>query len=568
MLRVVSAITSAPWLMPASYLRALHAIATRDPDSVPDDIRARYEARQRGEGPHAVITNAGERLDGTRSVAYRDGVAIVPVIGPIFRYADFFTDVSGALTIEDLGQDFAAAMASPKVQDVILYIDSPGGEASGIHEFANIVRNAADTSAKRVIAYIPGIGASAAYWIASACSEIVVDRTAMAPCIGVVFAVPDPSGEKDYIEIVSTQSPKKRLDVTTDDGRAQMQKWADDLAAIFISCVASNRGVSEDIVMSAAWGEGSLDIGQALVAAGVADRLGSFEELVSELISTRRAGAPPQNKPVRNKENTMRKKTTPPAANATTDENAGNNSEAAAQGGECDCCAIDSTPCGCPSKDETADGVCSCTPDCPNCAEHECDGEQEPAAEAEEAGEQKAAAAAAVPPARSSRRAAAAEELKSLRTEVSQLRRKGVVSEATSLIENAVRELKMPPLPTATKDGKPPADTLSSLLRDTLVDSQMNDGCSTCQANHGRVSKIVALLPPVAGAGRLTIKPVKEAAAMVGGAASVEQADLHIAISEKLLAAGLNPGTKKYATAYNKTHAEMTAAAAASAVSA
>src|SRR3954470_8603037 len=123
MLRVVGAITSAPWLMPARYLRALHAIACRDPASVPEDIRARYEARQRGEGPQAIVTNAGERLAGTRSVAYRDGVAVVPIIGPIFRYADFFTDVSGALTLDDHAGDFAAAIANPKVQDVVLYID-------------------------------------------------------------------------------------------------------------------------------------------------------------------------------------------------------------------------------------------------------------------------------------------------------------------------------------------------------------------------------------------------------------------------------------------------------------
>jgi len=559
MLRVVGAITSAPWLMPARYLRALHAIACRDPASVPADIRARYEARQRGEGPQAIVTNAGERLDGTRSVAYRDGVAVVPIIGPIFRYADFFTDVSGALTLDDLARDFAAAIANPKVQDVVLYIDSPGGEANGIHEFANIVRLAADMSGKRVIAYIPGIGASAAYWIASACSEIVVDRTAMAPCIGVVFAVPDPTGEKDFVEIVSTQSPKKRLDVTTEDGRQQMQKWADDLASIFISCVASNRGVSEDVVTSLAWGEGSLEIGEALVTAGVADRLGSFEELVSELISVRGTGRSFQGNAQGNKEKQqMRKPKVHPAANA--GEEAPNNLQAGSTGGECDCCANDATPCGCPSKDQTADGVCSCSAGCPNCVQHDCDGDHE-AASAQETTTAAAAAVADIASATPARAAAAPDELTRLRAQVAQLQRTNVETSADALIESAVRDLKMPPLQSA-KEGKPAAETLSSLLRDSLVDSKMNDGCATCQTNHERTAKVIALLPPAVPAGRLVMKPVKEAASIISGSsATVEQADIHIAVTDKLTADGLRPGSKPWARAYKKLHGEMSTAA-------
>src|SRR4051794_15054748 len=98
-MRVLNAITSELWLMPERYLRALYSIASRDPASVPADILARYEAHQRGEGPRAVITSVGERLDGTRDAVFRDGVAVIPVIGPIVRYADFFTDISGAVTL-------------------------------------------------------------------------------------------------------------------------------------------------------------------------------------------------------------------------------------------------------------------------------------------------------------------------------------------------------------------------------------------------------------------------------------------------------------------------------------
>ena len=292
-MRVLNAIANALWLMPAAYVRAFYAIASRDQASIAEEIRARYDARKRGEGPHAVIANAGERLDGTCNVMYRDGVAIVPVIGPIFRYADWFTDISGATTLDDIAKGYAVAMSSPRVRDILFYIDSPGGEATGIHEFAQtILRPGADAGRKRHTAYGAGLIASASYWIGSACSEIVVDRTAMGPSIGVVFAVPNPATElyRD-IEIVSTQSPKKRLDVTTAEGHQEIQQWADDLADVFISSVASNRDVSEDVVTSEAWGAGSMVVGEKLVSAGIADRIGSFEQVVGELVSSRMSGA-------------------------------------------------------------------------------------------------------------------------------------------------------------------------------------------------------------------------------------------------------------------------------------
>jgi ClpP class serine protease len=564
-MRVLSAITSTPWLMPKRYLRALYSIASRDLESVPEDIRARYEERLRGEGPHAVITRMGERLAGTQSVAFRDGVAVVPIIGPIFRYADFFTDISGALTLDDLARDFASAISNTKVRDVVLYIDSPGGEANGIHEFAqNIVRIAADTSGKRVIAYIAGVGASAAYWIASACNEIVVDRTAMAPCIGVVFTLQDPADEKGYIEIVSTQSPKKRLDVTTDDGRQEIQKWADDLAAIFISCVASNRELAEDVVMSAGWGEGSLEIGQALVAAGVADRLGSFEELVNELIGSRSGGAQTssfQHKPSEKKENGMGRKPRTQLAAKADEETPDKGAQSAAAGGECDCCSNDTEPCGCPSKDQSADGVCSCKAGCPNCVENDCDGEIEtPAASATDT----SVASAAATPRVAARKASSSDEVVGLRAKVAQLERINIEASANALIDSAVRDLKMPPLP-VVKEGQARTDTLSSLLRDTLVDSQVNTACPTCQANHDRAAKVIALLPPAVPTGRMNIKPVRETASIVSGSsATVEQADLHIAVSQQLASKGLKPGSKKYQKAYRELHTELSAAAASS----
>ncbi len=140
-------------------------------------------------------------------------------------------------------------------------------------------------SAKPVWSYIEGYGASAAYWIASATQHIVIDATAAAGSIGVVMAVPDPTGKPGKaIEFVSSQSPNKRPDPTTERGKAQLQKMVDDMAAVFVEKVAAHRGIAMDDVLTR-FGAGGMTVGQGAVDAGMVDELGSFESTLTALQS-------------------------------------------------------------------------------------------------------------------------------------------------------------------------------------------------------------------------------------------------------------------------------------------
>ena len=51
---------------------------------------------------------------GVPSVYVRDGVAVVPITGPLFRYANVFTNHSGATSIELVAKDFRAALDDPE----------------------------------------------------------------------------------------------------------------------------------------------------------------------------------------------------------------------------------------------------------------------------------------------------------------------------------------------------------------------------------------------------------------------------------------------------------------------
>lgn len=286
-MRLLDAICATPWAIRPEALRAILSIASREDISREAIARAMTHGAD-GVAEHlralpaeAVAARQGRRLAKTKKVEVRNGVAIVPVEGPIFRYAGMFDDVSGASSVQILAPDFNAALEDPEVAAIMLHVDSPGGEINGIGEFGDMIFGA--RGRKPITAYVSFLGASAAYWLASAADRIVVSETAALGSIGAVMAVRDPArDEGGEIEFVSSKSPMKHADPNSDAGRDQYQSLVDSWADIFIAAVARNRGVSTETV-EGDFGAGGLLIGRGAVEAGLADAIGSYEQTLREL---------------------------------------------------------------------------------------------------------------------------------------------------------------------------------------------------------------------------------------------------------------------------------------------
>lgn len=264
MSRAFELAASRPWLMLPEALDGLMAIADRQGD------------------PEALEARLGRQLENTRAVTVRNGVAIIPVVGPIMRYANLFTRISGATSTQELATDFQAALDDPKVKAIVFNVDSPGGEANGINELSDMIHAA--RGKKPIKAYGGGSVASGAYWVASAADELVVDDTALMGSIGVVVEVVTREareGEKRWT-ITSRNAPNKRPDISTEEGRAEISKTIDALGDVFVAKVARNLGVDADKV-PAMGDHGGLMVGAAAVKAGLAHRLGSLETLIAEL---------------------------------------------------------------------------------------------------------------------------------------------------------------------------------------------------------------------------------------------------------------------------------------------
>lgn len=266
-----------PWAIEQSAMRA---------------ILARAEEQERSF--QAIAKEWGEQLEGAWDGQIHDGVAVIPVGGVLMRQLSWWGLFSGSSSYEILIRDINAAVKNPNVRAIILDVDSPGGEVTGCAELADAIHAMAQE--KTIVAYGTGMVASAAYWIASSCSRVVVSATSSVGSIGVMATIMDASaayersGIKEY-RFISSQSPMKNADPGTKEGDAAIQTNVDALAEVFVSAVANFRRVSRADVLSD-FGKGGCFVGQAAVDAGLADAVGSLEGLISELGNTNQSTAP------------------------------------------------------------------------------------------------------------------------------------------------------------------------------------------------------------------------------------------------------------------------------------
>jgi signal peptide peptidase SppA len=299
----------------------------------------------------ALAARIGKPLEnGGSRVQRRDDTAILEVEGPLFRYANVMTRVSGATSIQQLALDLRSAMDDPAVKRVVLSINSPGGQVDGINEMADMIREY--DKEKPITAYVGGLAGSGGYWLAAAARRIVANESAQLGSIGVLATFIDNreaqrrQGVSQY-DVVSSQSPLKRTDPATDEGRAQVQEMVDAMADLFIGRVAAFRNVTTDKV-AREFGRGGIMPARKAIALGMADSLGSLEGLLREDDDRKRVSAP------------MRQAPQPPgipqlgqkAAAPFDEEELGEGTEESDLNDQHDCTCPEGEPCECGNEDE------------------------------------------------------------------------------------------------------------------------------------------------------------------------------------------------------------------------
>ncbi len=217
-------------------------------------------------------------------------VAVIPIQGTVQKRGGYCS-----LGTKDLVAQLNAANRDPEISAIVLDIDSPGGQVDGTEELAQAVA----LSGKPVVAYIDGLGASAAYWIASQASSIFISSasTAYAGSLGVlcmnVFqgAFLEKNGYK--VEILrSTRAVDKArqnsVEEMTPEVRAAVQADLDQVGETFIEAVQKGRAgklsTKEDVFT------GKVYRGSDALKYGLVDKVGSLQDAVNQAAKLAQTG--------------------------------------------------------------------------------------------------------------------------------------------------------------------------------------------------------------------------------------------------------------------------------------
>jgi signal peptide peptidase SppA len=213
--------------------------------------------------------------------------AVLPLFGVITHRESFLSHLFGGTSVMSVSANLKAALADPNVSTIVLDIDSPGGSVEGVQELSDEIFNA--RSKKHIVAVANATAASAAYWIGSAATELVVTASGSVGSIGVLAAHEDISKALEAKGIkmtVLTYGAHKAEDSPfsplSEDARSHLQAMVNTVGEMFTSATARNRGVSTSTVQSS-FGQGRIVLARDAVRARMADRVGTMTDTITRL---------------------------------------------------------------------------------------------------------------------------------------------------------------------------------------------------------------------------------------------------------------------------------------------
>ncbi len=201
----------------------------------------------------------------------RGSVAVVEIHGMI----------GGRVGIATYSRLLETIARSKRYRALLLDVDSPGGSSSGSEVLYHAIKGV--SSRKPVVAYVRGMGASGAYYLCCAASQVFALPTALIGSIGVIYLRPvlEQLLSKVGVEFSVFKSGDHK-DMTgfwrspTKEEEGKLQGLIGEIHENFLSVVSEGRSIDKDKVRELATGE--LFTARRGHELGMLDRIGGMEE--------------------------------------------------------------------------------------------------------------------------------------------------------------------------------------------------------------------------------------------------------------------------------------------------
>jgi protease-4 len=193
------------------------------------------------------------------------------------------------------------------VKAILLHINSPGGGAAASQEVYKEVLRIRHDKHKKIVASVESVGASGAYYIASACDKIYANDASVVGSIGVIMEWTNYGDLLRWAKLKNITITAGELKDAGDPSRdltpkeqAYFQSLVDNMYSQFIHDVAAARHMNEEKLKPLATGQ--VWTGKQSLPLGLIDKIGGFR---TALIDTARevgiSGEPTIVRPPKNK---------------------------------------------------------------------------------------------------------------------------------------------------------------------------------------------------------------------------------------------------------------------------
>ena len=191
-------------------------------------------------------------------------------------------DIDGVITDADkINAQLRKFGDDSSVKAIILHIDSPGGGAAASQEIYHEVLRIRQEKHKKIIASVESVGASGAYYIASACDRIYANQASVVGSIGVIMEWTNYGELYKWAKLKSVVIHAGELkdagdpthDVTPEE-QVYFQSLVDNMYGQFIHDVATGRHTTDDKIKPLATGQ--VWTGQQSLPLGLIDEVGGF----------------------------------------------------------------------------------------------------------------------------------------------------------------------------------------------------------------------------------------------------------------------------------------------------
>lgn len=191
-------------------------------------------------------------------------------------------DINGViLSPDDVDTQLRKFGDDSSVKAIILHINSPGGGAAASQEIYHEVLRVRQEKHKKIIASVESVGASGAYYIASACDRIYANNASVVGSIGVIMEWTNYGDLMHWAKLKSVAIHAGELKDAGDPSRdmtlkeqAYFQSLVDNMYGQFIHDVATGRHSTDDKIRPLATGQ--VWTGEQALPLRLIDQIGGF----------------------------------------------------------------------------------------------------------------------------------------------------------------------------------------------------------------------------------------------------------------------------------------------------